>query len=413
MRRIVAVTAWTVLFMVSGVFAQGTVWSIESSGTLSNLRGVSHSDTAIWIAVGDNGTILRSSDGGKLWSSVSSPIVDHLRGVSIRGTLGLAVGLSGQVLRSTDAGVSWTAEARPTSKNLYSVSVGDSVAVITGEEGTILVSTDAGVSWSPRTAGTASVLFGVSVSGRTAVGVGGQGAIVNSDNGGAGWGLQILGPSQQLFFYCTSFVNATTGWAAGAYQATGSIILKTTLYGFVWTVESAPTTNALFGISFTSTDSGTAVGAGGTVVRTTDGGGTWLSGESNTQQSLNAVSFVDGTRGVAVGDSGTILRSAAGGATGVAVQDMPGLPEAIRLDQNFPNPFNPSTRVRFTLRSPGHASLKVFDLIGNEVADLVDANLGAGPHEVTFDGAGQASGTYFYQLRSGSVVLTRKMTFLR
>jgi hypothetical protein len=234
-----------------------------------------------------------------------------------------------------------------------------------------------------------------------------------SDNDGQGWGLTVMGAGQPLSFYATSFVNATTGWAVGAYQATGSILHETTLSGFVWTLQSAPTTNPLYGVSFTSVDSGTPVGSGGTIVHTTDGGAGWTIQQTSTQQSLNAVSFVDSHNGIAVGDSGTILLTTNGGLTGVAQQIQPEVPGLFHLEQNYPNPFNPGTKVRFTIREAGLATLKVFDVLGNEVATLVDEALNAGTFEVSFDAGGRASGTYFYRLRSGNTVLTRKMALLR
>ena len=409
---------WKVLVVLAFLISQqgsgfDIGWSPQPSSTQSNLRGVSCSDASTWIAVGDGGTIVRSSDGGVAWSTVSSTIADHLRGVSFRGTVGLAVGFSGRVLRSTDAGLSWTAVSRPTSRNLYSVSIGDSVSVITGEEGTILVSTDAGMTWLPRSAGTASVLFGVAVYGRTAIGVGGQGAAVMSVNSGQGWGLTVLGPPQQLFFYGTSFVSETTGWAVGAYQATGSIIVKSTQSGFVWNLQTAPTTNTLFGVSFASSDTGTAVGFSGTIVHTTNGGSEWLSQPSNTSQSLNAVSFFDSRIGVAVGDSGTILLTKSGGLTGVVQPRQSASPLSFHLEQNYPNPFNPISEIGFQIAERGYVTLKVYDLLGNEVVTLVNETKEPGRYRMRFDASNLATGAYFYRLVAGQFVETRKLLLVR
>jgi photosystem II stability/assembly factor-like uncharacterized protein len=397
----------------SRAFAADLTWSAQPSGTRANLYGVAWSNPLTWTAVGDGGTIIRSTDAGATWTNITSPAADPLRAVSFRGAIGLAVGISGEVIRSTDAGASWTAESRPTTKNLYSVSIGDSVAVITGEEGTILISTDGGNVWSPRTAGTAAVIFGVSVKGSTAVGVAGQGAIVMSSNTGQGWGLTVLGPPQQLFFYGTSFVSATTGWAVGAYQPTGSIILKSVLGGFVWTLQTAPTTSTLFGVSFTSLDSGTAVGSGGTIVRTTNGGDVWATQQSNTTQTLNAVSFAAAQSGLAVGDSGTILLASAAAVTGVTVEPSTAAPSSIHLEQNYPNPFNPSTTIRFSLAEATVVSLKVYTLLGREVATLLEGTRAAGSYTVQMDARGLASGVYLYRLVTPAASAARKFIVLK
>jgi photosystem II stability/assembly factor-like uncharacterized protein len=396
--------------------AQTGGWSGQSNPSSQNLYGVAFSDRNTWIAVGASGTILRSNDGGLGWRSVSSPVVDALRGVSFHDSIGLAVGIAGRVLRTTDRGSSWIQENRPTTKALYAVSIEDSLAVITGEEGTILVSTDAGKTWSPHTAGTASILFGVSLKGGAAVGAGGQGAIVMSGNPVAGWGLTVLG--QLLFFYGTSLASSTTGWAVGASAATGSIVIKTTLAGTVWTSQTAPTTNTLTGVSFAGLDTGTAVGFNGTIVHTTNGGTEWTVQESNTVRSLNAVSFFDSRTGIAVGDSGTILRTTEGGLTGVAAHDPSIAPSSFFLWQNYPNPFNPTTTIKYQIPNPRDVTLKVYDSLGRLVSVLVDGRREAGVHEARFsanggEGAGLSSGVYFYRLQAGTYAEARKLLLLR
>ncbi len=90
------------------------------------------------------------------------------------------------------------------------------------------------------------------------------------------------------------------------------------------------------------------------------------------------------------------------------------------LQQNYPNPFNPSTTIKYTVPSVAlsgvegsRVQLKVYDILGNEVAALVDEYKPAGNYEVNFDAAGLASGVYFYKLKAGSFVETKKMILLR
>ena len=75
-------------------------------------------------------------------------------------------------------------------------------------------------------------------------------------------------------------------------------------------------------------------------------------------------------------------------------------PSGFALEQNFPNPFNPSTTIRFRIPNAGYVSLRVFDVIGREVATLVDGELHAGLHEVTWDAGNAASGVYLCQLQT-------------
>ncbi len=279
-----------------------------------------------------------------------------------------------------------------------------------GKEGFIFVSTDNGLTWAVHTAGTASFLFGVSVNGTNAVGVGGQGAIVMSVNGGSGWGLTILG-GQLTFFYGTSFVNGTTGWAVGS-NTTGNVIIKSTGSGFTWTAQTAPTTEQLFGVSFAALDTGTAVGGTGSNIHTSNGGTTWLSQTSGTTQILNGVSFANTSLGIAVGNSGTILRTTNGGTTGIQ-QIGNKIPDKYSLQQNYPNPFNPVTVIGYQIAVNSFVSLKIYNILGKEVATLVNENLKAGTYQVEWEGSNYASGVYYYTITAGDFADVKKMVLIK
>lgn len=89
------------------------------------------------------------------------------------------------------------------------------------------------------------------------------------------------------------------------------------------------------------------------------------------------------------------------------------LPGTTYLDQNYPNPFNPSTTIRYALPSKAHMTLTVFNTLGQQVATLVNETQDAGYHDVRFDGSGFASGVYFYRLRAGEYVSTKKLVLLK
>ena len=89
------------------------------------------------------------------------------------------------------------------------------------------------------------------------------------------------------------------------------------------------------------------------------------------------------------------------------------LPSAYLLYQNFPNPFNPTTVIRYTILNPKFVSLKVYDILGTEVATLVGEEKPAGEYEVDFSGEGLTSGVYFYQLKTESFIQTKKMLLIK
>ena len=89
------------------------------------------------------------------------------------------------------------------------------------------------------------------------------------------------------------------------------------------------------------------------------------------------------------------------------------LPKALDLAQNYPNPFNPSTTINWQSPVSGKQTLKVYDLLGNEVATLVDENRNAGSYEVEFNASHLASGVYLYRIQVGSYVQTKKMILMK
>ena len=113
-----------------------------------------------------------------------------------------------------------------------------------------------------------------------------------------------------------------------------------------------------------------------------------------------------------------------GDTTVVSVDDnIPNLPTEFSLSQNYPNPFNPATRIKYALSSRQFVSLKVYDVLGNEIATLVNEEKPAGSYEVEFSAIGGfasggdvyslSSGVYFYRLRAGSYSATKKMLYLK
>jgi GH18 family chitinase len=89
------------------------------------------------------------------------------------------------------------------------------------------------------------------------------------------------------------------------------------------------------------------------------------------------------------------------------------LPESFTLSQNFPNPFNPTTVIKFQVSGSKDVQLTVYDMLGREVARLVDGTVESGEHSVIFDARRLASGAYFYRLKAGEFVETKRMVLLR
>ncbi len=97
--------------------------------------------------------------------------------------------------------------------------------------------------------------------------------------------------------------------------------------------------------------------------------------------------------------------------TNFATEDR--LPTSFMLSQNYPNPFNPTTIIKYQVPKISYVSIKVYDVLGNEIAALLNEEKPAGSYEIEFIGNGLTSGIYFYQLRAGNFVETKKMVLLR
>ena len=100
-------------------------------------------------------------------------------------------------------------------------------------------------------------------------------------------------------------------------------------------------------------------------------------------------------------------------ATAAAVEPPVVAPAEFRLEQNYPNPFNPTTTIAYALQVKGKVRLSVYDLMGKEVAVLVDGIQSAGNHEVRFSGENLTSGVYYCKLQAAEQVITRKMMLLK
>ncbi|MBP1682890.1 MAG: 5'-Nucleotidase domain protein, partial [Ignavibacteriaceae bacterium] len=97
----------------------------------------------------------------------------------------------------------------------------------------------------------------------------------------------------------------------------------------------------------------------------------------------------------------------------VDVQVEEGTPENYSLDQNYPNPFNPSTTIKFRIPESSFVSLRVYNVLGKEVATLVSEEMNAGSYEVNFQASNLSSGVYFYKLETGNFVKTNKMILMK
>ncbi|MCX6162361.1 MAG: T9SS type A sorting domain-containing protein [Ignavibacteriae bacterium] len=171
--------------------------------------------------------------------------------------------------------------------------------------------------------------------------------------------------------------------------------------------------NSLF---FINSNTGWVVGS--TIMKTTNGGTNWnndlpnLIPYSDSYNCLHSVFFSDQNTGWVVGSYAAIFSITNGGST-LINQISTETPAGYSLCQNFPNPFNPSTKISFQLPVVSSSSLKIFDITGKEVATLVNERLNAGTYTVDWNASEFPSGVYFYRLTAEGYGETRKMMLIR
>jgi len=182
--------------------------------------------------------------------------------------------------------------------------------------------------------------------------------------------------------------------------------------GINWTEQNSGTNRSIFDLEFVNRDSGACVGERGLVLNTTNGGNSWTSQNAGTTQDLNALAYDSDGYMWAAGDSGTVVTNRPLNIVGV--EKMKGMPTSTQLLPAYPNPFNPSTNIRYTLAEPSKVSLIVFDVMGRKVATLVDnESRSEGTYTSHWNGSNFASGIYLIVLQTNKSIKTRKLVMLK
>jgi photosystem II stability/assembly factor-like uncharacterized protein len=145
-----------------------------------------------------------------------------------------------------------------------------------------------------------------------------------------------------------------------------------------------------------------------------DTGKTWTDADTSWHPSSDdiiALSFPDKDHGWILSANSVYYKSSTLITTGL--EDNSTKPQNFAVYQNYPNPFNPSTKITYSLRQKGFVTIKVFDMLGREVSNLINEEQSAGQHEVNFKADNLPSGIYFYRINTGSSAIVKKMILLK
>ncbi|OLD69534.1 MAG: hypothetical protein AUI33_09005 [Ignavibacteria bacterium 13_1_40CM_2_61_4] len=392
----------------------GSVWVNQTRGRTDWLLSTYFRDRDVGWVMGDHGTILRTTDGGNAWQQQDGGVDVMLWSMKFADALrGWIVGDSGKILKTSDGGDTWAIEATVANLRLECVdfvnaNTGWIAAGYTGP-GTILKTTDGGHTWMTQLSDPSLwLLFVRFLDTDTGWVTGAGGVILKTTDGGTTWIRQPSGTSNWLLAMqvLDPHTVVAVGWGS---------ILKTTNGGTTWSPASGATTGYSESVRFIGEEVGYAVGNDGSIAKTTDAGSTWEAQRNVSAEGLYYVDFADAETGWAVGYNGTILKTTTGGVVS-AVKDLNDRrPSSFVLEQNFPNPFNSRTVIRYELPAQTQVRIAVYDILGREVATLVDGVQPAGTNQTDFEGSRLSSGVYFYRLatRGEGEAVTKKLVLAR
>jgi photosystem II stability/assembly factor-like uncharacterized protein len=428
----------------------GVSWTEISTATTRAFLAMYFVDAKTGWAVGGGSVyrvIFKTTDGGDTWTSQNVPNGEALMDVFfINATTGWVVGMNGAILKTTDGGANWVAQNSGRTDWLECVYFKDAnVGFVGGSEG-ILQTTDGGTSWTlTDLAGWVDDLIfvdaqngfavgaigstlskGIDGSGDIDVGGGGDKTWQTTD-GGETW-TEIL-QSGTKWILRAFFTDRNSGWGVGTLGA----IMK---YTDALPLPAPPSNLTAEAISQTAIKLAWLDNAnnenGFHLYRSAGVSGAF---RLLTTLTANTATYTDTalTFGMtywyrleafnAIGNSALSLDAFATAGNVVAVEQDREVPAQFALEQNYPNPFwsaatsraagNPATFIIYSLPQPAQVELKVYDVLGHEVRILVNDNKPAGVHRVSFDGQGLPGGLYFYRLRAGEFVETKKMLIVR
>lgn len=422
------------LLAIAGTVALDAQWVLRKSGTSSDLTDVALLDSTSAIAVARNGSVLKTTDAGLTWTDYPFlPLFFHpWNAISfLDSRLGCIVG-DGHIVTTTDGGSTWSWHGIPGGGKCLSVLFAGTNSIYVGtDSGWVYLSSDSGATWSGEKITDRPVrsIFGwrgIYARGLAVYALTPQSVWSTRDFPQLGWRetpLDVFNGLGSEAFRGEFADGGGPGFIVGVQgdlRAAPAIIRKK-WNDTTWTtmVTEIKRDGTLFGISVPSLKICYVCGDNGMLFKSIDGGDAWKDQSGRTSRRLRAIRFIDENHGFAVGDSGTILYTANGGETAVDAGPVRG-PMRYELGQNYPNPFNPTTTISYAIpggREYGVGSMRtklvVYDLLGREVAVLVNEVKAPGYYVVPFDGSGLASGVYFYRFEAGGFKDTKRCMLLR
>lgn len=397
-------SSWVTQLNQTGGFGDG-LWFTDAN------NGIFYGDP-----VGNRWTIFRTSNGGTLWDSTgmylpSEGFAGWNNGLFASGS-NVWFGTNGtKIWYSSNFGTSWTAQPTTGQANSYTVWFNSPTVGLTGGAN-FMATTNGGAAWAALTVPGTGNISGITGGGTSWWVTRQATSIYESTNNGTSWATAYTAGAGSYYH----ITKARTGTAVWGVRSNGAI---TKGYGAAVPVELA---------SFVATSNEGSVVLDWSTATETNNKGFEIERKVDGSE-YSTIAFVEGngTSTLVKNYTYTDANLQAGKYTYRLKQiDLDGTSayskevevdvaqiSSYALDQNFPNPFNPTTSISYRIPEASDVVIKIYDVMGTEVATLVNGKQEAGAHSVVFDAAKLSSGSYIYTIKAGNFTSTKKMILMK
>ncbi len=439
-------TAIVLIFIFVNIKTHSQVfWEKLPTPVNVDLHKVIYLDSLHLWAAGDSGTIIFSSDQGNSWEIQSNGLERSIVDIFfLNDSLGWAlswssdgINFNSQILSTSNGGNDWQISTyRISNRILTTIYFVDSLnGWVGGNPYEFAYTNDGGVNWSPAYIDTTSPayfpIYQIKFSSsKYGFAVGGSidfaGVVWFTINTGITWKGYIVAPDIFSDFLFLDSINVIS-LSADIENLYPIGVLRFNLLQNSWSYTEIDKYGRVTGLDKRTHNEiwGTIANSKNFIV-STDEGQTWDFIPTPDSLFVFDLAFTDSSKGFAVGEKGYVFKYKPLGPSSVDDR-ITSIPNDFILYQNYPNPYNPSTKICWQSPVNGWQTLKIYDILGNEIATLVDEYKSAGKYEVEFNSDHIAkqisqkselsfnypSGVYLYQLRVGIFIQTKKMILLR
>jgi photosystem II stability/assembly factor-like uncharacterized protein len=389
-------------------------WIQHGTPASRDLREIYFLDSLKGWAAGDQGTMIKTTNGGTNWTAQNTGIESDIYDLFfINENTGWAITWDIEfpdyytiILKTTNGGTNWTANQYPASDNFFNAVyfLNPNTGFLGGVAPDHLVrTTNGGINWTRMNIDSNIVsgfpiisfkffsdTYGFASGGHIDI----AGVMWKTTDGGLNWKTEGVGPEPVQSIFIFDSLNVIS--AGGDYEY-GTGVVTTTNGGTNWEYRSLEIFGIASAISFRTREEGwSPLGNAQKLIYTKDSSRTWQEWATPNSLAIYDLQFTDRRNGFACGENGTIFKYN---------KDLINInnnfeiiPSDFKLFQNFPNPFNPSTKISYRISYASNISINVYDAKGSFIKKIEEGFKPSGSYEINFEGKDLPSGVYIYKL---------------